>query len=99
MSAWGLDGEADEDSSKVNSQENYDHPDVGDDHADAWDWGDDKDDSEPTQSVETGATKTFSVNGLSKENERNSSQVTLKEMYNITSLPKIIYTNHHRTCF
>lgn len=82
MSAWGLDAEADEDS-KVNSQENPDPPDARDDEADAWGRGVDKYDGEPTRSVETASartTKSVSVNGLSKDNEQNSSHLTLKDV-------------------
>lgn len=58
MIAWGLNAVADVDSSKVNSKENFDHPDVGDDDADAWGWGDGKDDSEWARWVETTSANT-----------------------------------------
>lgn len=93
VSAWGLDEDADEDSNKGNPQANPALPDAVDADADAWGWGDDKDDGEPSKSVEAISAvskETSPTNGPSKENERNSRQVTLKEMYNITSLPKQI---------
>lgn len=93
VSAWGLDEDADEDSTKDSPQGNQALPDAVDADADAWGWGDDKDDGEPSKSVEATSSdskETIPTNGPSKENERNSRQVTLKEMYNITSLPKQI---------
>lgn len=93
MSAWGLDEDADEDSTKDIPQANPALSDAVDADADAWGWGDDKDDGEPSKSVEATSTdskETIPTNGPPKENERSSRQVTLKEMYNITSLPKKI---------
>lgn len=93
VSAWGLDEDADEDSTKDNSQVNPAIPDAIDADADAWGWGDDKDDGEPSKSVEATSTdpnETIPTNGPPKENEQNSRQASLKEMYNITSLPKKI---------
>lgn len=93
VSAWGLDEDADEDSIKDNPHVNPALADAVDADADAWGWGDDKDDGEPSKSVEATSADskgTIPTNGPSKENERNSRQVTLKEMYNITSLPKQI---------
>lgn len=72
VSAWGLDAVADVDS-KVNSLENFDHPDVGDDDAGAWGWGDDKDDNESARSVETTSANTKEtgpINGLPKGNNK-----------------------------
>lgn len=69
MIASGLDEAADEDSTKVNSQENFEPPDVGHDDADTWGWGADKNDGEPTRSVETTSTntkETVPINGLRK---------------------------------
>lgn len=57
---------------KTPPKSNLDLPDVGDDDADTWGWGNDKDDGEPTRLVETApasTTKTIPVNGLSKDNE------------------------------
>lgn len=95
VSAWGLDEDADEDSTKVTPKGNPARPDVGDADTDAWGWGDDRvgDDGEPPKSVETTSTDSKEIiptNGPSKGNELNSRQVTLKETYNITSLPKKI---------
>lgn len=93
VSAWGLDEDADEDSTKDNPQANPALPDAVDADADAWGWGDDKDDGEPSKSLEATSAvskETIPTNGPSKENERNPRQITLKEMYNITSLPKQI---------
>ena len=77
VSAWGLDAVPDVDSSKVNSQENFDHPDVGDDDADAWGWGDDKDDNEEADWVETTSAntkETVPINGLPKDNKKNQAK-------------------------
>lgn len=93
VSAWGLDEDTDEVSTKDNPQGNLALPDAVDADADAWGWGDDKDDGEPSKSVQATSVdskETIPTNGSSKENERNSRPVTLKEMYNITSLPKKI---------
>lgn len=93
MSAWGLDEDADEDSTKDIPEAKPALSDAVDADADAWGWGDDKDDGEPSKSVEAtsiDSKETIPTNGPPKENERNSRQVTLKEMYNITSLPKKI---------
>lgn len=96
VSAWGLDEDADEDSTKDKLQGNPALPDAVDTVdavADAWGWGDDKDDGAPSNPV--GATSadsqaTIPTNEPSEENERDSRQITLKEMYNISSLPKQI---------
>ena len=87
VSAWGLDEEADEDSTSDNPQGNPVRPDVGDADADAWGWGDDRDDGDPSK---PNSKEIVPTDGPSKEIERDSRLVTLKETYNITSLPKKI---------
>lgn len=87
VSAWGLDEDADEDSTNDNPQGNLVRPDVGDADADAWGWGDDRDDGDPSK---PDSKENVPTNGPSKEIERDSRLVTLKETYNITSLPKQI---------
>lgn len=87
VSAWGLDEDADEDSTNDNPHGNPVRPDVGDADADAWGWGDDRDDGDPSK---PDSKEIVPTDGPSKEIERDSRLVTLKETYNITSLPKQI---------
>lgn len=87
VSAWGLDEDADENATQNNPQGNLARPEVGDAEADAWGWGDDRDDGEPPK---PDSKETIPTNGPLKEDERNPRQMTLKETYKITSLPKQI---------
>lgn len=88
VSAWGLDEDLDEDPSKDKPE----RPDITDEGAEAWGWGDENDDGEAARSVEARnvAPKRTTANGLSEALQKNAREVTLKETYNITSLPKEI---------
>ena len=89
VSAWGLDEDSDEDSTKNKPERS----DPGDEGAEAWGWGDDNDEGEaskPTEPSPISPRKTKS-NGLPEASQRNTREVTLKETYNITSLPKQIF--------
>lgn len=88
VSAWGLDENSEEDPSK----DIPGHPDTTDEGAEAWGWGDENDDGEIPRPAETKvvAPKRKSANGHSKAPQKNAREVTLKEIYHITSLPKEI---------
>lgn len=88
VSAWGLDEDPDEDSSRDKPERS----DTADEGAEAWGWGDENDDGEASRPVGTKnvvPTRT-TANGHSKDSKKNAREVTLKEAYNITSLPKEI---------
>ena len=85
VSAWGLDES--EDTAAMQDQANASS--AADEDAEAWGWGDENDEEENTKSssaeVKSRTTKKTTVPQKSSEAER---EVTLKETYNITSLPK-----------
>lgn len=83
--AWGLDEDPDEDPSRDIPARS----DIADDGAEAWGWGDEKDDGE-AKTVATVAPKRTTANGHSEDPQKNARKVTLTETYNITSLPKEI---------
>lgn len=78
VSAWGL---ADENTDGTR-KENPALSDVGNDEADAWGWGDENEDTEAPQPA--------NINGHHEEPDHTAREVTLKETYNITALPKEI---------
>lgn len=82
--AWGLDDGKEEDKTLDNSP-------VGgkDDEADAWGWGDDNDNDEGSQSPQRMSDKPFrqGINGHAQARRGSEREVTLRESYNITSLP------------
>ncbi len=89
VSAWGLD----DDKESGDGQIVQEHPATGDvDDADAWGWGDENEGEEskkaplPSQPNR----KSTQSNGLARAPEQAEREVTLKEKYNITSLPKEI---------
>lgn len=88
VSAWGLDEDPDEDPPKDKSERSN----VADEGAEAWGWGDEKDDGETSRPVEAKnlASKRTTANGHSDAPQKTAREVTLKETYNITSLPKEI---------
>ncbi|KAL8843610.1 MAG: hypothetical protein Q9170_000114 [Blastenia crenularia] len=84
-SAWGLDDIADEESNSKDTglpvDENVDH--------DAWGWGDDNETDggrKAEQRKRTSSPKTV-INGRQNPDQKSEREVTLKESYNITSLP------------
>lgn len=90
VSAWGLDDEK-ENGTGQNDQDNP--PADVDADADAWGWGDENEDEESKKSPPSSQpnSKRTQSNGLAKEApEKAEREVTLREKYNITSLPKEI---------
>ncbi|KAL8641243.1 MAG: hypothetical protein Q9228_001929 [Teloschistes exilis] len=86
MSAWGLDDEGTEED-KTNDTN---IPADNDEEGDAWGWGEDQDIGEDKRTSQREATtpSTRRVNGHDDPHSRTSErEVTLKESYNITSLP------------
>ena len=89
VSAWGLDDEKDNGTSEDDPKSPVAD---ADEDADAWGWGDENEDEEskrnpPSSQSHSKATR---GNGLAKASEQAEREVTLKETYNITSLPKEI---------
>ena len=88
VSAWGLDDEKD----NGTGQDNQDSSATADDDADAWGWGDENEAEESKKAsppAESNRRKSQS-NGLAEAPERVEREITLKETYNISSLPKEI---------
>lgn len=86
MSAWGLDDEGTEE----NKTNDANIPADNDEEGDAWGWGEDQDIDEDKRTSQREATtpSTGRVNGHDDPHSRTSErEVTLKESYNITSLP------------
>lgn len=91
VSAWGLDNEK-ENGTGQDDQDSPPPADVDAD-ADAWGWGDENEDEESKKSPPSSQpnSKRTQSNGLAKEApEKAEREVTLREKYNITSLPKEI---------
>lgn len=90
VSAWGLDDEKD----NGTGQDDRDNlPADVDADADAWGWGDENEDEESKKSPLSSQpnSKRTQSNGLGREvPEKAEREVTLREKYNITSLPKEI---------
>ena len=88
VSAWGLDDE------KGNGigQDAQEHSVAADADADAWGWGDENEGEEVTRAPQPSQPnrKPTQSNGLSRAPEQAEREITLKEKYNITSLPKEI---------
>lgn len=90
VSAWGLD---DEKENGTGQDDQGNPPADVDADADAWGWGDENEDEESKKSPPTSQpnSKRTQSNGLAREApERTEREVTLREKYNITSLPKEI---------
>ena len=88
VNAWGLDDDKDT-SAALQTEDVGDHI---EDEADAWGWNEDDNKSDPkspTDALET-AQKGPQSNGVPKSGPKSERAVTLKETYNITSLPKEI---------
>ena len=88
VSAWGLN---DDKEIEVDHDRSHSSRDVGEE-ADAWGWGDEDEGEGTRQSSQVTATssKRSRVNGTPKAVQRNEREVTLKETYTITTLPKEI---------
>ena len=88
VSAWGLDDEKD----NGTGQDNQDSSATAYDDADAWGWGDENEAEESKKALpfsESNRKKSQS-DGLAEAPEQVEREITLKETYNITSLPKEI---------
>lgn len=88
VSAWGLDDEKDNET----SQDDQRNPATADDDADAWGWGDENEGEESKKAPPSSQPnrKSTQSDGLAGAPEQTEREVTLKETYNITSLPKEI---------
>ena len=88
VSAWGLDEEKD----NGTGQDDQENPATADDDADAWGWGDENEGEESKKAPPSSqpSRKTTQSNGPVGPSEQAEREVTLKETYNITSLPKEI---------
>lgn len=88
VSAWGLDDDKDTADSHSNGKE----PGVAHDEAEAWGWGDENEGEEtnkPSQAAKPSPKKPKN-NGKSNGPAQSEREMTLRETYNITSLPKEI---------
>ncbi len=91
VSAWGLDEDADEESTQEHCGPSFGGNEARDEDADAWGWGDNNDDNEASRPSEPSSPdQKKAANGLSNAARRNSRELTLKETYNITALPRQI---------
>ena len=90
VSAWGLDEEKDNGTDQ-DDEENPDSAKFYED-ADAWGWGDENEGEESRKAVPSSQpnSKTTQSNGQTGAPEQTEREITLKERYNITSLPKEI---------
>lgn len=79
VSAWGL---GDENTYEETQKENPTISKAANDEVDAWGWGDENEDTEVPQQAK--------MDGQEKEPDHTAREVTLKETYNITALPKEI---------
>lgn len=88
VSAWGLD----DDKEDPTGQDDQEHSAAADGEADAWGWGDENEGEESKKGPQPSQPnrKTTQSNGLAGAPEQAEREVTLKEKYNITSLPKEI---------
>ena len=87
VSAWGLDDEK----GNEGVQKDQAEPAAADDDAEAWGWGDENEneETEPKKTPQTTklSPKKATGNGYSDAPKQAEREVTLKETYNITSLP------------
>ena len=88
VSAWGLDDEKE----NGTGQENQDTSATADDDADTWGWGDENEAEESKKASPPSESnrKKSQINGLAEAPGPVEREITLKETYNITSLPKEI---------
>lgn len=90
VDAWGFDDETtDDDSSKEDPQV----LDIGNEEEDAWGWKDETEDGEAAQSKEASQSNVgkSNVNGHREIQAQGKREVTLKESYHISALPKQIF--------
>lgn len=89
VDAWGFDDDTNDDSSKENPKV----ADTGNEEADAWGWKDETEDDEVVQLKEASQvdSEKLNVNGHPGVHARAEREVTLKESYYISALPKQIF--------
>ena len=91
VSAWGFDDEKGNDGAVV---EKHKPTDEDEDGAEAWGWGDEVEQDSPVQTkpspVAKEKTPAVKMNGISKAAKPAEREVTLRETYTITSLPREI---------
>ena len=85
VSAWGLDDDKDD----VDTGKKEENAGAAEDEAEAWGWGDEHDGEEPQNVPQVKKQSPISSkrNGMS-EAPQQEREITLKETYNITSLPR-----------
>lgn len=88
VNAWGLD----DDQEGALGPENQGPSGVADDDADAWGWGDDNDGEETTKASQAAVPRPRKLKNTGRPDTppQAKREITLKETYNITSLPKEI---------
>ena len=88
VSAWGLDEDADHNTTEHLSE----GPVAEEDEGEAWGWGDDNEEDKAPRSPNTRSPKRSRqrINGANTTEAPAKRQVTLKEKYNITALPEQI---------
>ena len=85
VSAWGLDDDKDE----VDTTKKEENASAAEDEAEAWGWGDENDGEDPQNvSQVTKQSPTRSKRNGMQEVPQQEREITLKETYNITSLPR-----------
>ena len=86
VNAWGLGEDANGDDQDTNREKVQN----GEEDADAWEWGDEEEAGEGiiSQELPKASAKRLKTNGIRSAPHNVERQVTLKETYNITALPK-----------
>ena len=86
VNAWGLVEDANGDDQDTNREKVQN----GEEDADAWEWGDEEEAGEGiiSQELPKASAKRLKTNGIRSAPHNVERQVTLKETYNITALPK-----------
>ncbi|KAL8713499.1 MAG: hypothetical protein Q9220_002361 [cf. Caloplaca sp. 1 TL-2023] len=94
VSAWGLDDEGDEENRAEKAAPSA-NDENDDDEGEVWGWGDDKNvdvtQDSPTIQRRPRRSPHRTVNGHANSHKENERELTLKESYNITSLPQGIF--------
>ena len=85
VSAWGLNDDED----TTTTEDRAEPSGVADDDGEAWGWGDENEDAVKSRQTSPSTQKT-KTNGIPQTAQQAEREVTLRETYNITSLPKEI---------
>ena len=86
VSAWGLDDEQ----AATSAQRQSESSPVADDDTDAWEWGDENEESVQSPLAAESSSRKAKSNGMPHVARGDEREVTLRETYNITSLPNSI---------